>query len=422
MGGETVKIHTKIRFAHDMIAEDFWNFILSVILSGIALALFGFTLMVFIGGGNGKRSAENVLSEGIEHTGLIVLEEQSGKEAMKFRREAFSSETVKSIGAYEMWTMDKNAFASLYSIQNGRSVNSGQGSMFSDGFQMLTVDKELLSLCRLELEKGTLPEKLDYTQKDTEYIYLGSAYSGIPVGTEFVDDGAGLVYRVAGILDRDSRFAMEDLKYDENYSSLRNDMDMEYEAIHINNGISYSMPWLFSAERSCTFADAEETLYRLAEKNGVKIRVYPLQSLFEKVEEENRVMQDSLVEMIILVLLVIAAVSAVLQVVQIMRQERFYGIMYAVGFLKPEIQSIMVVRNIVWLLLSLGFGGGMILFGLPRYFVTHNIQVRGLFYQFLAWPVLPVCVCLSLVVFAVITVVPCTVFGRQDPVKLIQGE
>lgn len=417
-----MKIHTKIRFAIDLIAEDFGNFILSVLLSGIALALFGFTIMVFMGGENGKRSAENVLAEGIGHTGIIILEEQSGQEAMEFRREALFLETVNSIGAYEMWIMNKNSFADLYDIQNGRSVNSGQESLFSDGFQMLTVDRELLSLCRLELEKGILPENLDYTKENTEYIYLGSAYSGIPVGTEFTDNETEQVYHVAGILDRNSRFVLEDLKYDENYASLRNDMDMKYEALHVNNGISYSMPWLFSADRNRTFAEAEESLYQLAEKKGVKIRVYPLQSLFDKVEEENRVMQDSLVEMIILVLLVISVVSAVLQVVQIMRQERFYGIMYAVGFLTPEIQGIMVMRNIIWLFLSLGLGGGMVVFGLPRYFVTHNIQIRELFYQFLVWPVLPACVFLSLVVFAIITVVPCTVFGRQDPVKLIQGE
>ena len=64
---------TKIRYAMDMLAENPKNFIASVLLCGVGLSLIGFNLLVYLAGNHSYKSAEDVLSQGIEHTGILEV-------------------------------------------------------------------------------------------------------------------------------------------------------------------------------------------------------------------------------------------------------------------------------------------------------------------------------------------------------------
>ena len=92
VGGDFLKLQTKIRFAIDMLIESPVNFFISVLLSGIGFGLFGFTLFVYLAGNNGINSAERVLSNGVKQTGIIELDEFYDDKGKEFRKQVYSSE------------------------------------------------------------------------------------------------------------------------------------------------------------------------------------------------------------------------------------------------------------------------------------------------------------------------------------------
>ena len=417
-----MKWFTIIRFAIDMLMEHPKNFLASILLGGVALTLLGFNLLIYLAGNHSYRSAEKVLSQGIDHTGILELEDFHSECGTDFRKEAFQSELIQSIGGFKFSQFPAEVFSDLYEIQHEKNYHSSE-NMLGQFLQILLMDKELLPLCNLEYETCIPADELEDSDETVRYLYLGYAFHEIPVGTEFVDDSVkpALTYKVAGVLKKDTCFASTELINGVDFTTLRSDVDMDYEIICINEGASYTCPWMFSVNKNDTMEEGMEELCRIADGMGVKIEPYTLQSSFDKVNQETEIMQENLLEMLVLILIVIMIVIVTLQIVQIFHQAHTYGILYSIGFLTPEILEIMVIRNVIYFVFSLCIGmGGLILIG-NKFFIS-NMQNRAMFFQLLFHQVVPVSVILMVLLFGVITIVPCFVFSRQDPIKLMQGE
>lgn len=417
-----MKWFTKIRYAMDMLAENPKNFIASVLLCGVGLSLIGFNMLVYLAGNHSYKSAEDVLSQGIEHTGILEVDDYYLESGTNFRREAYQSEIIQSIGGFKFNEFPGDTFSMLKEIQNNKAYHSSE-RMPAQFLQMLVVDKELFPLCNLEYETYISPDELENSDETMRYIYLGYAYREIPLGTEFIDSSVkpALTYRVAGILKKDTSFASTELMSGVDFTTLRSDINMNYEILCVNPADSKSWPWMFSVNENYTMKEGMEELYRIAEIEGVEIEAYTLQSSFDELKIETKIMQENLLEMLILILIVIAIVVTILQIVQIFNQARSYGIMYSLGFMTSEILAIMVIRNVIYFVFSLCIGiGGLIFIG-NKFFIS-NIQNQTMFFQLLFQQVLPISVTLMLILFCIITIIPCFLFSRQDPIKLIQGE
>lgn len=419
-----MRFRTKVRFAIDMIVENPTHFIISILLSGAGLCLLGFTMLVYLAGNNGKRTAEEVLTQGIGHTGIVSNENFDffSESGMNFRKEAYDSEIIHSIGSFNYGSISDGDFSALlYNIQQGHAVNASD--MFGDALQILWVDRELLTLCNLQYEDYIPADQLDDSDKDIQYMYLGYAYRDIPVGTIFKYNSMGvtIMYEVAGILKKDTGFASQDLLNAEDFTTLRSDINMNYEIICINDGPSYTGPWMFSVEKNYTLEEGMEELNRIAAANGIEIEVYSLQSTFDNVKQQTQVMQDSLLDMLMLILLVLVIVVTTLQIVQIFHQSHSYGILYSVGFLSLEIQAMMIIRNVIYFVFSFCIGTGLLI-GIGHLYFMSDIQSKEVFLHLLFTQVLPVGGILMLILFCIITAIPCYVFNRQDPIKLMQGE
>ena len=414
-----MKLQTKIRFAIDMLIESPVNFFISVLLSGIGFGLFGFTLFVYLAGNNGINSAERVLSNGVKQTGIIDLDEFYDDKGKEFRKQVYSSEIIDCIGAFSYSGFDVEVFHELYDIQYRNEINQSQ-QMPNNNLQMLVVDKELLSLCEIGFDEDRLQEYMNETNENIQYLYLGNAYKEIPVGTEFIDSSQkpSIIYKVAGILKEDTCFASKDLMFGVDFTTLRSDVNMNYEIILINNEASVFSPWMFSVNKKYSFEEGKNELKRIANLNEIKIKAYSLQSVFDKAQIETEIMQDSLLEMLILIIIVISVIVISLQIVEIFHRSHIYGIMYSVGFLSSEINVIMIIRNIIYFIFSICVGLLILLAIGKKYFIT-NIQVNDMFFELLLQQVLPSGLILMLILFSVITIIPSVIFCRLDPVELI---
>ena len=414
----------KFRFSIDMILENKINFILSFVLTGIGFFLIGFTLLVYLAGSYGKQSAEKALSQGIGQTGVLNFHDVfdfASENGRDFHKNAFESELIHSIGALEYIELENKDFTELYEIQSQYHVKNGIPN--TDMLQMLRADLEVFPITEIALENGGKAQHLDYSDDHTIYLYLGYAYRDIPIGTRFVkltDDGEEMVYQVAGILQKGEIFVSVNLLNQIDFTTIRNDVNMDYEIMCINNGYSGSAPWFFSVDRRFSMEEGMSELEQIAERYGIKIKMYPLREMFDVVEKETAVMQESLFDVLICLVIVILGVVTTLQIVQIYQSSHQYGIFYAIGFSTADLQWMVIIRNVIYFVLSVCFGILLLLFCGQKYFIT-NVQVKELFYQMLFYRVLPVDLMLLLLLFFVVSFVPCRIFYRMEPVSMIQG-
>lgn len=414
---------SKFRFSIDMILENKLNFMLSIILTGIGFFLIGFTYLVYLAGPYGKESAEKALSQGIENTGVINFSDfdyisENGRE---FRKAAFNSKSIHSIGAIRYAELDSADFAELYEIQCSSNVEGEL--LYTNSLQMLNVDLEVFDISDVSLEDGVAVQNLEYSDKDIKYLYLGHAYKNISVGTQFVretEDGEQIVYKVAGIIEKGEKFVSPDLMHRIDYTTIRNDVDTEYAIICLNNDYSRSSPWFFSIDKNYSMNEGMAELEKIADKYGIQIEDYPLQEMFDIVETETAIMQESLLDMLFCLMIVILIVVTTLQIVQIYHRSHQYGILYAIGFSTMDMQWMIILRNAIYFILSACVGIVLLMLSGRKYFITNN-QVKNLFFQILFCRVLPFDLILMMFLFLAVSFVPCYIFHKMEAAKLMQG-
>lgn len=414
----------KIAFAIDMIIEKPINFLITILLGGLGLGLIGFTMLVYLAGRYGYDSVERVLTQGTEQTGRLMFDDYGTEAGTAFRKEAFSSDIIHSIGSYRFIEQSSMALPELFQIQQGHTVNDSIKGLENGQVHMFFIDEEIKNLCALEFEKLLPQEKRQNTKENIQYLYLGYAYRDIPVGKEFVwsSQGVTLHYQVRGILKKGSRFVADSLMNSIGFTDISNSINLDYEIISTNEGPSKYCPWIFSIDRKYSYDEGVKELRRIAAKHGIELSdIRSFSSFFEQVALETKMMQESLVEMMILLLFATGIVVTVLQLVQIFNKSHFYGILYSIGVLTPDIVMITIIRNVVCFLFSEMIGTFLLILTGNYFFIT-NIQNREMFFELLFRTVLPVGTAGMLLLFAVTTAIPCVVFGRLDPVKLLQGD
>ena len=413
----------KFRFSIDMILKNKLNFSLSVILTGIGVFLIGFTYLIYLAGIYGKESAEDVLSQGINNTGVVNFNDfdYTSEKGRDFRKAAFDSDIIHSIGAVEYAEFDSEDFAELYEIQRNKN---GEGEIqYAQSLKILNVDLEAFDISDVSLEEGVPIKKLEYFDKNIQYLYLGHAYHDISVGTQFLketEDGEKIVYEVAGIMKKGEKFVSSDLLQRIDFTTMQNDVDTEYEIICLNNDYSRSSPWFFSIDTKYSMNEGMDELEKIANKFGMQIEDYPLQEMFDIVETETAIMQESLLDMLFCLMIVIFIVVTTLQIVQIYHQSHQYGILYALGFSTADMHWMIILRNAIYLILSVCVGIMLLMLSGQKYFIT-NVQVKELFFHILFSKVLPFDLILMIILFFVVSYVPCYIFHKIEPIKLIQG-
>ncbi|MCD7708255.1 MAG: ABC transporter permease [Clostridiales bacterium] len=406
---------TKIRMGLDMILWEKKNFIFSILLAGTGFLLAGFTLLVFLVANYARISANDVLSQGISHTGTVMVDDCYTDEATAYRRAAAELGDIAGIGAVHYGGYDRTVFPDLYAIQDGNSVNETNPGYL----QMLVVDMEALDIGQLEIAEGTAPNALDASDDNVFYLYLGYAYRGIEVGTQYQD--GGITYEVAGMLKKDATFLSTELSSYISLATMRCDVNMNYEIVCVSSGMSTYAPWFFAVDKNSDFEAGMQKLEELAEEYGVDTEFTPLEESFEEADEESEILQDILRETLSLFLIVIFVIITVLEVVQVYHMSHRFGIFYAVGFETSDIWQMLMVKNIIYFICSAAIGTCLTIFVGRKCFVD-DFQASEVFGRLLFLRVLPVCILLMLAIFAVATAVPCRIFGKMDPAELLKEE
>lgn len=405
-----MKAVTRIRYAVNGIVQDGTHFLLSALLIATGFGLIGFTVLVLLASGYGRSSAEHVLSQGIGNTGVLMvsfgdsdfendtqkaIEEQIGK-IVRFRRAAKETDMIQAIG--------------------------GMGRTQSGDVQMIVMDLELTNLCAFPIGKGILPEELPI-HENTQYLYLGYAYRDIPVGSRYVVEAGeeNITYEVAGIFQKNARFASDNMLRETDDTAFRNDISLNGEIVRINQGEGFNSPWFFSVREGYSVEDAMERLELLADEYGVVIEQYPLREKFDAIDAGNRVRKEILFEMTGFLTLVIVVTVTCFQLVKTYQNAYRYGIFYALGFSTSDIQGIILLQNGIAFLCALCLAFVMLAL-LWLIFFVKDVQAQEVFWQILLARALPIDGLAAVLLCVMVTYLPCHLLQMKEPIELIRGD
>ena len=363
-----------------------------------------------------RKSLENVLRYGIENTGILNINYESG-DVVRFFNEAYDSPYISSIGVFSIGGND--ILPELSAVQ--QKYLKGQHSL-KNFTEIYYISPTLINLCKIKLTDG---EMVTDTEDKGEYwsgLYLGSAFKDIPVGTVYTyqvgDETA--VFEVLGILEEGTAWISRSAMGTGYEGTTRGSDVLDYYVILVSN-TAYDYFGMFSVNESSSFDEAREYLYETAEKYNIELNIGSLATEVEQSERASSNMQRLFFR--IFFLMSITAVICIIsfQIVSVISRTKEYGILYATGAGISDITGITVIEILLKLIIAIIASMGVSIRFIP-YFFSEGDGSDEIIKQLLFENVYPAVFVVGIVLTVTAVLVPLIYINRLSPVKLLTGE
>lgn len=339
------KIHSLL-IAIDSIHMHFRKFIFSVLLLFLCSLVLLFTLMVYHVQNLVYETCDRVLANGVESTGVIQIIEDdfyNSDSILQYMKELKGQKEIHAVGDCVECLETGKSLDSLLKIQKEyyKEKEENEGEMELHIWEIMS---STLPLCRLELSAGVLPEQLDFDSDDKYYLYLGSAFKEIPIGTTY--EGADGIYEVAGILASGQEWIKEDLLMDFSYENGNAAQICDYMVFKMKEERLPMTDYLWiSASEGCSIYDVMETADSLAQKRNLEIHYSSLQERYEISKTSTISLLGYLHQIIWILGITSLFILISLQIVFILENRREYGILFSLGFSQKEVSMSVLYYN-----------------------------------------------------------------------------
>ena len=410
-----------VRFAIDMIASSYKKFVLSVLTLTITLALIMFTVMTYIGMNYSYISCEKVFSSDMEDIGVVCIDiyEEDYEKIMKFIKTSYESEEIKAIGNIMDYGADDPSGGELLAIQEGHTMN--YSTTLEELLEVKCMQAYVVSLCKMELKAGKKIEELDYIDTDLRYLYLGSGYSEIKVGTEYTDT-YGKRYVVAGIMKEGQRWINSNLNCGYNNEVLDYSEDCSYAVFEVSakeDNIYSNMCWIM-AEEGYSIEEAIATAWKIGEDYGIAFSYETMTDMYGEAVSNREALMSYLMNVMVIVIVSTILMMITLNIVMMLEDSKNYGAMYAIGFSSREVNRMLLWKHIITAMCALVIAlGGCIYIG-KLWFA--NDDMSYMIETILTHYVLPTGLIFATVIVVISYLVTYVILKKMSPVKLLKSK
>lgn len=402
-----------IRFTWDWIAMNFKKSLLSILIMFVAFFLGMLSVMSYMEEKLAYISIEESLKYGTEKTIIIGVDILNSYDKDGFVKNAYQRPEIAAIGGAEVKGNDNSE---LLKVQKGHSWNPSYS--LDNLVEVAKMNQEGMNICKLKLQKGVYPSELDFTDNKISYLYLGSAYKDIPVGTVY-EGNNGYKKIVAGIMEDGQRWVNSDLLWGYSPSRLNYSWDCTYAVFCVENRM-LSVNCFASVADGYTVDDAIKALSEVAEETGCAITYSTVENICEEGAKESKALTSYLVRLLVIIMVASSIMLISVQVVIILKNTKNYGVMYAVGFNKTEILKAQLLKQIILSLCALVIAGVAIYyFAYQSYFL--NADIEYIMKTILTRYVFPAGVLQAGLVVVMIQIITAFMFKRMTPDKLIRS-
>lgn len=399
-----------IRFTFEFIAVEWKKFFMRVFLMSVSLFLIQFSLLYYRGISYGYENCDRVLSSGIDGTARIEMEDIYESE---FLKDAVKLDEIAAIGSMADYGGPSGGLEELLQIQMGGDTGDG----------MITtrdINPTLLPICEMELKEGTPYWELDYSKPDTIYVYLGSDYEGIPVGTRYEQkiDGRFYIYwEVAGIFPEGFRWITEHMISAGNIATMDYTEDCSHLIFYLDDEIFTTGAYLCAAD-GYTIEESIAALKKLADSRGITFTYNTLSESFKEGRQFADVLSGIIFKMFIIFLLCGFFMIINFQTLSLIESGRDMGIMLSVGFCPTFLKKVFLIKDCIQGLIAILVSLSLSLLIARQIFIRDNIEyiLKNLCLKNL----IPVSLLIAAAIVAVGSVITHVIFKKMNPVRLIR--
>ena len=411
-----------LRFAFDMIVSNLKKYILSVLLMSISLLLIMFSLLIYKGEQYSYISCNDALNKGIDGTAVLRLDENSfiyNQEVKTFLKEAFERKEIYCIGSMVDYGCTYESLNELYEIQRGH-VQDYEIALQDDLIEIKMINSYAMPLCNLKLKEGIPIEELEFKDLEKiEYLYLGAAYEDIAVGTAFTEkDGKKFV--VAGVIEENQRWILSSLVDTYTSEILDYTIDCNYEIFLVTNQDVFSSGLWICAEDGYTIEQAIDAAKEVGKKYDIKFSYDTLMDKVNRVSQDTALLLSYLTKLLGIVMVASLLMIITTQIVTMLESSKNYGVMYAVGFSRREVNRMLLWKHIITAITSLVITIPLCMFVAQYRFA--NDDMNYMIKTVLSTYVFPAAIIVAIVIVIIMHIVTCAILKRLTPVKLIHGK
>lgn len=237
------------------------------------------------------------------------------------------AELVKEIQAKNK----KNINNDVYIMQQGTDI-------------VTTMMNGTLELFDLEFIKGGLMQEND-RKENTFYVYLGSDYEDIEIGTSYYDeDWQGNVV-VAGILKK-GQYIMHEavLSSPENISEAVYSTDC---MVFMETKANYEPYIMFKVKDGYDVNKVSKEIKKHFDSKGYQNSVIPLAESLTKNEERFENMFGIIKELMFVLAVTIIVLQTCISISEFITRKRYYGILFSNGMTNKDLMRIVITQNII---------------------------------------------------------------------------
>lgn len=342
-----MKLSALFKYATDSIMRKFFKSLAITLLFSFALVLIAICIIPNRIYADIYHTLNRTLKTDVYGTGKIHIKEYK-ETYVEFIKALNTVPGIQFVGVAREGELDKKPLQELYQIQDGNlpnrdTVDDGVISFMEQGFAVISL-RNTWELFDFRLAKGSYIPNDDPNNTSVWPLYLGSAYSHIPVGTEYRDED-GDTFKVMGILEKGAVCTTDSMLTAE-FSSAKT-VTLDYMAILVNNSSMTEVysNHLFSVSNPEEMQMVINRIYDLAKQYELDITVGTVDGMLKEEQKVYQKISDMLLELLLIVLLVAATIQACVQIVDMLGHFPMYGVLYANGASKQDLCVLILLEN-----------------------------------------------------------------------------
>lgn len=391
------------KFALNLMSEKIGRTLLSIILTVLGIVVIIFAIVQGTGTEYAYKEIDNLLTNGADKTARVRTNEPNAD----FLNDLAAQPEIAAIG--------ESISYGVYSLPELAEIQNSQKKKIDGSLELTTISIGALDLCKLSLQEGNF--ELDFRDEKTEYLYLGNGFKNISVGTIYKTEYTN--YIVAGILQKGQRFIDSDLSYgfDQNRSDYTFNCDFSVLSVV---SIPFSDGFWLSSSDNFTLEQALAKTFEIAEKHNVEIKYRTLNKSYD-----NAMFNVIAVKNIFSKLMPVVCISCVIMILCMQLSDIFsglrgFGIMFSQGFSQTDIETIMILKNILTFAISLIVSVPPI-YWLVNFWYNNSNDGAGVILRILLKYAAPTAVITTIGITIISILFSLVVFRKYSPVEMIGG-
>lgn len=434
------------RFAIESLSSNIKMLIMTLLVmsSGIVLIIMAMTL--YEDSKYNEKSTDELLVAGNDHTGYLMMSDMLTAQKSEVINELKKNSDV-NVGFVREFccSFSGKGIEELAARQKALRKEKGISEMFpGNEIEGINIKSEIFKMCDVSLQDGQISAEVP---EDCVYIYLGSEFKDVEVGTtyEVVCSYGGelgadnqefrskklssvkLKFIVKGHFAKNQKYiAPEILDIAEGINVCATDLD-DQVVIVSNNPIEPSAVGEFfvygNKEDTLFYDNMKNTIENIKSNEDYKISYGTISDIFDKHSDNQSRMIGYIVKLAVMVTLTVIVIQLCVSSIMIINGTKRYGIMYANGFSKKDMIGIIIMEAVLKCVMSIllaiiiGYVGIQIVFGSYQDVAALYERVMMIVKKY----VLIKAVGISFVISIVGAYVPIIIISKQMPVKLIKS-